>query len=148
MSNDNSNNESAKKKYVFGELTEYDLEKIETEVLRESVYLDVFAGSDIAFKEDCQKLDSQDVLEKLNTLQAYSFNYKTTEFPENKFPIGEQFGFMAQDLEKVFPQLVSQDASGNKFVNYTQVIPLMAETIKLLSDKVDSLEKKLDQLKN
>lgn len=148
MSNDNSNNESAKKKYVFGELTEYDLEKIETEVLRESVYLDVFAGSDMAFKEDCQKLDSQDVMEKLNTLQAYSFNYKTTEFPQNKFPTGEQFGFMAQDLEKVFPQLVSEDSAGNKFVNYTQVIPLMAETIKLLSDKVDSLEKKLDQLKN
>jgi hypothetical protein len=144
MSTDNSN----KKKYVFGELTEYDLEKIETEVLRDSVYLDVFAGSDIAFKEDCQKLDSKDVMEKLNTLQAYSFNYKTSEFPQNKFPTGEQFGFMAQDLEKVFPQLVSEDPSGNKFVNYTQVIPLMAETIKLLSDKVNSLELKLEKLQN
>lgn len=132
-----------KKEYVFGEVLEYDLEKIEEEVLQESVYLDVFAGSDVVFKEDCVKLSSSDLASKFATLEAYSFKYKGNEFPEHSFPEGIQFGFMAQDVEQSFPELVRKDLNGNRFVNYTQMIPIMAEAIKELTAKVNTLEQKL-----
>ena len=134
-----------KKEYVFGEIKEYDLEKIETEVLKDSVYLDVFAGSDLAFKEECTELNSSTTLEKLSHLQAYNFKYKASEFPEHSFPQGEQFGFMAQDVEKQFPQLIKKDSSGHSFVNYQQMIPILAETIKNLNERILILEKSLNE---
>jgi hypothetical protein len=140
-----SDTNKLKKEYVFGEIKEYDLEKIEAEVLQESVYLDVFAGSDLAFKEDCVKLNSEEVFNKLSSLNTYSFKYKTESFPQHAFPTESQFGFMAQEIETIFPDLVKKDEAGNRFVNYTQVIPLMTETIKHLSGRIDSLEKRLDE---
>ena len=142
MEDNNSKDQSKKKEYVFGEIKEYDLEKIEQEVLKESVYLDVFAGSDVAFKENCKKLDAREVSQKLTSLDVYSFNYKTSEYPEYHFAAGEQFGLMAQELELVFPELVKKDDSGNRLVNYTQVIPLMLQAVKHLSDRVEKLEEK------
>jgi hypothetical protein len=141
---DNNSNEAAKKKeYVFGEVKEYDLEKIEQEVLKESVYLDVFAGSDLNFKENCTVLSSEEVFNKLSTLNSYSFNYKTNEFPDYNFASGKQFGLMAQEIETVFPEVVKVDGNGNKMVNYTQMIPLMMETIKHLNNRINELEKKV-----
>lgn len=142
---EDSNKNKALKDYVFGEIKEYDLEKIEAEVLKDSVYLDVFAGSDIAFKNDISALNAQDALSKLSQLQAYNFTYKTSEFPEHNFPQGEQFGFMAQEVEKEFPQLIKKDQEGHSFVNYQQMIPIMAETIKNLNARILILE---EQLKN
>lgn len=136
---------TSKKEYVFGEIKEYDLEKIESEVLQESVYLDVFAGSDIAFKNDIEKLNSTETLNKLAQLNAYTFKYKTSEFPEHDFPTGEQIGFMAQEVESQFPQLIKKDQNGNRFVNYLQLVPIMAETIKDLNSRVESLEKLLKE---
>jgi Chaperone of endosialidase len=140
-----NDSKTQKKEYNFGEIKEYDLEKIEAEVLQESVYLDVFAGSDLAFKEDCIKLSSEEVFNKVSLLNAYSFKYKTESFPGHSFPEGTQIGFMAQEIESIFPHLVKKDEAGNRFVNYTQVIPLMTETIKHLTNRLDQLEQKFDQ---
>jgi hypothetical protein len=146
VSGENSNNNAKKKVYVFGEIKEYDLEKIEQEVLKESVYLDVFAGSDLAFKENCKILDPADVSNKLKALNAYSFNYKTNEFPDYQFENGGQIGFMAQEIEAVFPDLVKKDKNGNRFVNYTQAIPLMLQAINHLSSNLEKLEKRVNEL--
>lgn len=149
-SNGNSSNQNngsektiAKKDYNFGGVKAYDLEKIEQEVLKESVYLDVFAGSDPAFKTDCEKLSAKDIGEKLNALQAYSFKYKTENYPSNNFPEGTQFGFMADQVESIFPNLVKKDSEGHGYVNYTQVVPLMVETIKDLTARIEALEAKI-----
>lgn len=141
---DNNSNENAKKKeYIFGEVKEYDLEKIEQEVLKESVYLDVFAGSDLNFKENCKELNSEEISNKLSKLNTYSFNYKTSDYPTYNFSEGSHFGVMAQEVETVFPELVKTDEKGNKLVNYTQMIPLMLETIKHLTSRINQLEKKI-----
>lgn len=137
---DNNSNKTQKKEYIFGGVQEFDLEKIEEEVLKESVYLDVFAGSDLNFKENCIKLNGPEVCNKISKLNSYSFNYKTSEFTEYNFSEGTHFGVMAQELEEVFPELVKIDKNGKKLVNYTQLIPLMLETIKHLSERVTKLE--------
>ena len=46
-SDNKKNNKSGKKDYNFGGIKDCNLEQIENEVLNDSVYLDVFAGSDI-----------------------------------------------------------------------------------------------------
>jgi len=57
-SNSGKDTNSSKKEYDFGGIQEYSLEKIEDEILNESLYLDVFAGSDIAFKENINYLEN------------------------------------------------------------------------------------------
>ncbi len=141
MQNNDSNKE--KKVYVFGEIKEYDLEKIESEVLQESVYLDVFAGSDLAFKENVMQMDKTESLNKISQLNAYKFQYKTSEFPEHQFASGDQIGFMAQEVAAQFPELIKKDPNGHMFVNYMGMVPVMAEAIKELSLKVEKLEAEL-----
>ena len=143
----NAGKKTEKKEYVFGEIKEYDLEKIESEVLQESVYLDVFAGSDVAFKQDIQEINSKDALNRVLNLNAYQYKYNTESFKDLNFPEGNQIGFMAQEVEQVFPELVKQNENGHRFVNYMQMIPIMAETIKELNAKIENLEKELAKKK-
>jgi hypothetical protein len=42
----------------------------------------------------------------------------------------EQVGLLAQELEQVYPELVSTDAQGYKAVNYAQLTPVLLEAIK------------------
>jgi hypothetical protein len=143
MSNNDLKKTIEKKDYKFGEVKEYDLEKIEAEVLHESVYLDVFAGSDVRFKENVQELNSRDILNKVINLNAYQFDYKTNEFKNESFPEGKQIGFMAQEVNEQFPELIKRNNDGMMYVNYMQMVPLMAETIKELNSRIEVLEKKL-----
>lgn len=135
---------SEKKKYEFGGLKEFNLEEIESEVLNDSVYLDVFAGSDIQFKEDVKELGP--TLDRLGQLDGLTYNYKTEEFPEYNFPKQRQIGFMAQALEKVFPELVIKNDAGHLMVNYAQMTPILTEGIKQLNEKVEKQEQQIQKL--
>jgi DNA-binding beta-propeller fold protein YncE len=42
----------------------------------------------------------------------------------------EQVGLLAQELEQVYPELVSTDAQGYKAVNYAQLTPVLLEALK------------------
>ena len=53
----------------------------------------------------------------------------------------KHFGFIAQDVEKEFPNLVSTDSEGMKSVNYLEMIPLLLH-------KINYLERKLEEIKN
>lgn len=67
-----------------------------------------------------------------------------------------EFGIIAQDLEKVFPDMVQERAifsgSGDetlyKTVDYTQLIPVLIEGIKELKSEVDTLKQEIKELKS
>ena len=143
---DSSDKKNGKKDYNFGGIKDFNLEQIENEVLNDSVYLDVFAGSDIRFKENIKPLAKG--LEEVKNLQAYEYTYKTGEYPQNNLPEGQQQGVMAQDLEKVLPIAVKEDQDGMKYVNYAALAPMLIEAVKELSDKVELQAKKIAELEN
>ena len=118
--------ESASKEadnYFFGGITEYRLEDIEAEVLNDNVYLDVFAGSDVRFKEEIKNFSG--ALDIISDLSVHKYHYNTKDFSDKNFPEGEQVGIMAQNLEKHLPQIVKEDEAGFKFVNYAGLSPLL-----------------------
>jgi hypothetical protein len=139
-----STDNKGKKSYDFGGINDFNLEEIENEVLNDSVYLDVFAGSDVRFKENVQGVEN--ALEQIMKLNAYTYNYKTEEFPNNNFPSGEQTGLMAQDVEKVAPIAVKEDSEGMKYVNYARLAPLLIESVKELQKTVEAQAKKIAEL--
>jgi hypothetical protein len=57
-----------------------------------------------------------------------------------------QVGVIAQEVESVLPEAVSEDEAGYKQVNYKGLIPLLIEAIKELEQTVSSQAKKLQEL--
>jgi hypothetical protein len=80
--------------------------------------------SDIALKDNVELIESP--LDKLLQLSGYTFDWKNNG--------KSSVGVMAQEVEKVFPQIVSTDNNGVKRVSYDSLIPLLIEAIKELSN--------------
>lgn len=59
-----------------------------------------------------------------------------------------EFGFLAQEVKEIFPELVSSDENGIYSINYIGLIPITIEAIKEQQTKLDSLQKQFNQLKN
>jgi hypothetical protein len=53
-----------------------------------------------------------------------------------------EYGFIAQDVRKLFPELVEEDAGGLLSVDYIGLIPVMLEAIKDLQDRLGQLEQR------
>ena len=144
---------AAKKEYQFGGIEEYNLEKIEETILEESIYLDVFAGSDIAFKENIEPLNN--VLSKVNGLSCISYDYKTEEFANKNFSSTRQLGVIAQEIQSAFPELVKNDQDGDLQVNYSQLSTVALQAIKELNslllksnERIAALEAEIAKLKS
>jgi hypothetical protein len=101
--------------------------------------------SDIRFKENIVPVDS--ALEKVLNIQGVSFNWKREEFRDKHFPEGRHYGVIAQEIEKVLPEVVNTSSQGDKAVAYTEIIPVLIEAIKEQQKEIDELKKQLSHLK-
>ena len=112
-------------------------------------------NSDERLKSDIKPLT--DEKEKLYLLQGKS--YKKTPSPVLTMGLVEdslaekkeeiiietpEYGYLAQELEKVFPDLVKQDSAGYYAVNYIGLIPVIVEALK---DQKLEIEKQQEQIK-
>lgn len=135
---------SPKKEYNFGGISEFSLEKIEEAILEDSVYLDVFAGSDIAFKADISPLEN--VLPSVLKLNYISYNYKVDEFAQKNFPKTRQLGVIAQEVKSQFPELVRLDSEGDMQVNYSQLSTVALQAVKELSSLLEKSNERISKL--
>ncbi len=83
--------------------------------------------SDKRIKENIEPINN--ALEKIKQLSGSTFNYKFNE------PSNRNGGVMAQDLEKVLPDAVSE-INGVKYVRYDAVIGLLVNAVNELARKV------------
>jgi hypothetical protein len=81
-----------------------------------------------------------------------NYFWKVDEYKDKGFTREKQIGFVAQEVEKIMPELVQTDKDGWKTMSYDRVTALLVEAVKELkvqSDaKIASLQKENDQLKN
>ncbi len=132
------------KDYNFGQVKEFDLAQIESEVLNESVYLDVFAGSDLRLKKDVAPLKNP--LEKILSLDGISYLWNETAVGA---PATSQIGLVAQQVAEVMPDLVRRDEkTGMLAINYTKITPYLVESIKQLKSMLDVQNEKIAQLES
>jgi hypothetical protein len=104
-----------------------------------------WSSSDMRFKDHISKMD--DLTSKLMKINGYSYQFKTEEFPAYNFNKGNQFGFLAQELQKEFPEMVSTDANGYLAVKYEAMIPVLTEVIKKQEEKIQKLEQEMNAMK-
>lgn len=57
-----------------------------------------------------------------------------------------QYGFLAQEVEKVMPDVVKTDESGRKLINYTAIIPVLVQAVQELKQTVDNQQATINEL--
>ena len=132
----------------------------------------VFVQSDERFKENVEPVTG--VLSSLDNLEAVSYTLKNdmakskqavdaievlTEkaqkdkddyakfYAENEKG-SERYGFIAQNVKEVFPELVHTDNSGYMYVDYIGLIPILVQSINELKARVEELTAEKDAGEN
>lgn len=103
-----------------------------------------WAGSDIRWKKNITDLGF--VLDKVITLKGVTYEWRTDEFPGIHFDTGTQIGLIAQDVEKVFPDLVRTDNKGYKAVSYEKLSVVLLEGMKEQQQQIKSQQEQIDKL--
>ena len=93
-------------------------------------------------------VDNNKGLEFINKIQVRNFEYRTkeeiTDFENPKAAVvekeGVQIGSIAQEIEKILPELVTESSNGVKNVNTDPLIWYLINAVKELSAKVTALE--------
>ncbi len=78
---------------------------------------------------------------------SLSVNVAKTNFAKYNFDKELHFGLMAQDVERIFPNLVSKDESGYLSLNYTELIPVLINAVQEQNEKIKKLEELVQSLK-
>lgn len=87
------------------------------------------------------------MLDKIALLGAYTYQWKDDNRDQSK-----QIGFLAQEIEKVFPELVKTEENDTKSVAYTGMVPVLLEATKELKVKyettIEDLKQQISELKS
>lgn len=84
-----------------------------------------------------------DSLDKVLRLEGVSYDWRD----KSKFGSGRQIGLIAQDVEKIFPEVVRDDPkSGFKSIAYDHLVGPIVESIKALNGKVRVLVERVTEL--
>ena len=100
-----------------------------------------YNSSDIRLKDNIQVI--QGSLDKIDGIRGVEFdwNEKSPGWARER---GHDVGVIAQEVEKVLPEVVVERKSGYLGVDYKRLIPLLVESIKELKQEVENLKKKVN----
>jgi hypothetical protein len=131
-----------------------------------SVAGSAYSNEWVSFSDENLKTDNPatinpaSTLAKILDLNPVNYQWKIEDNPSLNLPEGNQIGFIAQEVEAVFPDLVSiisvsipSEESGNitqeyKSISYDKVTPLLVAAIQELNTKITTLEGDIVTLEN
>ena len=115
-----------------------------TGLIRATNDIVAYYSSDERLKENKEII--QDPLDKLSSISGYEFNWIPKKgIHENE---GRDIGVIAQEIERIFPQLVQTRDNGYKAVKYEKLVPVLIEAIKALKSEVDILRMENADIRN
>ena len=92
--------------------------------------------SDIRLKKNIKPIES--ALDKVMKLQGVTFDWKKSD---SILDIKEDIGFIAQDVQKVIPELVRENEDGMLSMRHQGIAPILLEAIKELKAEIEELKK-------
>jgi hypothetical protein len=102
--------------------------------------------SDERYKTNIATLNNS--LSKLMKLRGVSYTMKK-EFVDKGFGEGIQIGVIAQEIEKLYPEIViTNKETGYKGVDYSKLTPILIEATKEQQKTIEFQEKKIQKLEN
>lgn len=103
------------------------------------------SSSDLRFKTNIDSIPN--ALQKIGSLQGVTYNWNKEKFPERNFPEGKQIGLIAQDVEKVLPELVHTDSDGYKSLSYDKLTAVLVEAVKKQQELINEQKSQIEALK-
>lgn len=100
--------------------------------------------SDARYKKHITRL--QNPLEKIMAINGVEYYMRADEFPGKNFDTGLQVGLIAQELERILPQVVQTGEDNYKSIDYAKVVPLLVEGIKDQQKQIDELKLMIERL--
>ncbi|MFS4460639.1 tail fiber domain-containing protein [Bdellovibrio sp. HCB2-146] len=101
-------------------------------------------SSDIRLKKNIDNILGLDALNKVLNLQAKTYQWKNGDEDRH-------IGYIAQEVQKVVPELVIEGENGYKQVSYSGFVPLLSEAIKQVHKEqkrdIASVEAELETVK-
>jgi hypothetical protein len=100
-----------------------------------------YSTSDKRLKENIKPLDN--ALDKVMQISGVEFDWKKLTEKEKETIHGNEghdVGVIAQEVEEVLPEVVTQRDSGYKAVKYEKIVPLLIEAIKELKQEIQELK--------
>lgn len=87
--------------------------------------------SDGRLKQSIKPLNNS--LEKVLSLSGVSYEWRLDEYPNLGLSPGVEIGLIAQEVEKIIPEVVQTDSEGWMSIEYTHLVPYLIESIKQLT---------------
>jgi len=125
-----------------------------------------FNISDARWKRNVRSLKETSILNKVMQLQPKSYQYNASPYPGMGFDSTRTtFGFIAQDLSEIFPEVVTNkkgipdptvapqsreevtNVSGYYLVDYIALIPVLTQAIQEQQEMIDALLQEIELLK-
>ena len=103
------------------------------------------SSSDRRFKKNISTVSG--ALEKLSKLNPVNYNWRKDEFQNKGFNDKKQWGFVAQEVEKVMPELVGADEDDYLTLNYNGFVPLLTKAMQEQQTEIDKQQKEINELK-
>jgi len=97
-----------------------------------------YYSSDERLKENITRIQSPST--KIKLIHGVEFDWVTKKGINNNK--GHDVGVIAQDIEKILPEIVVTKKNGYKAVNYEKLVALLIEVNKDLLERVEELERK------
>jgi hypothetical protein len=106
----------------------------------------VAGTSDRRFKTNIRPVTH--ALDKVKSLQGVYFNWNQKAFPEKEFGAQDELGFIAQEVEKIVPEIVVKEKTKEEYrsVKYDKLVALLVEAIKEQQKQIEKLQIKVKQL--
>ena len=97
------------------------------------------ANSDARLKKNIKPLDQQNTLQQMLSLKGVTYEWDDTQ-TGSKRPEEIQYGFIAQNIQKAFPTLVSTDGLGFLQTSYGTLDAMKVEAMRALNNQIKKLE--------
>ncbi|MFD1770505.1 tail fiber domain-containing protein [Sphingobacterium suaedae] len=97
--------------------------------------------------------------QQLKNLEPVAFQYNTQKFKNLELPAGNQYGFLASNVETVFPDMIQTSSkvyhaskNSSKVAKYAEVdqeslIPVLVAAIKEQQEQIEALRKEVAELR-
>lgn len=107
-----------------------------------------YFDSDMTLKEDITLISNPITI--IDQLKGVRFNwsndYINSRGGEDGFFVRKaDIGLLAQDVEKVLPEIVATRNNGNKAIKYDRLVAVLIESVKYLNNKLEILEQKVNK---